>query len=453
MDKNFDLIIAGGGISGAIAGIAAARENIKTLIIEKNGFLGGMLTGSGVGPMMTFHAGSEQIIKGITGELVDRLVSKGLSPGHIFDTTGYTYSVTPFDLEGMKVELESMYMEAGGVLLYHSMLAGVRTGSGVIEDLQICNKNGLYTLASPYFMDATGDADLAAWAGVEFTKGRGVDGQNQPMTMKMRMYGVDMAEVRKYIHSHPEEFPRLKGNTEIIDRAGRLSIGGFVKTLQKAREAGEFSFLREDVLFFETNNPGEVIINTSRITGLDPTDPFDLTKAEVEGRKQAAELAVFFRKRVPGFGNAVLSFTGPSIGIRSSRQIKGLYTITKDDILNGRKFGDAVVCNGYPVDIHSPGGEDTYSSHLKWGEFYTIPYRSLVNGKIGNLITVGRCISGEFEAQAAFRTTPGAGAIGHAGGAASVIAVKSGKPYAELDVRDIQNLLRAQKAFLPEQDD
>lgn len=450
MNTKYDLIIVGGGISGAIAGISAARENIKTLIVEQNGFLGGMLTGSGVGPMMTFHAGKKQVIQGITGELIDRLHQKGLSTGHLFDTTGYTYSVTPFDIEGMKIELESMYLEAGGTLLYHTMLAEVQTGNDTITSLVLCNKSGLNSVQGRYYIDATGDADLSAWAGVEFLKGRESDGVSQPMTMKLRMYGVNMAKVRNYIHNNPDEFPRLKGDTSIIDKAERLSIGGFVKTLKKARDAGEITFSREDILFFETNNPGEVIVNTSRITGLDSTDPYDLTKAEVEGRKQAAELANFFRKRVTGFENAVLSFTGPSIGIRSSRQISGLYTITKDDILNGWKFYDAVVCDGYPVDIHSPSGESTISTHLKWGEYYTIPYRSLVNHQIGNLITVGRCISGDFEAQAAFRTTPGAGAIGHAGGAASVLAVNSGKLFKELDPKDIQALLRKQNAFLPD---
>ncbi len=450
MTKTYELIISGGGISGAIAGISAARENVKTLIIEKNGYLGGMLTGAGVGPMMTFHAGDNQVIRGITGELIERMAAKGLSPGHIFDTTGYTYSVTPFDLEGMKSELESMYLEAGGTLLYHTMLAGVSKEEDRITGLSLCNKAGLSDVKGDHYIDATGDADLAAWSGVEFTKGRNNDGVSQPMTMKLRMYGVDMAEVRRYILENPDEFPRLKGDTSLINNAGRLSIGGFVKTLQKAREAGEFSFQREDILFFETNNPGEVIINTSRITGLDPTDPYDLTLAEVEGRKQAAELAAFFRKRIPGFQNAVLSFTGPSIGIRSSRQIKGVYTVTKDDILKGRKFPDAVVCNGYPVDIHSPSGEDTYSSHLAWGEYYTLPYRSLVNSQVPNLLTVGRCISGEFEAQAAFRTTPGAGAIGHAGGAAAVIAVRTGLAFPDLDPVKIQTLLKKQKAFLPD---
>lgn len=448
MKKKYELIIVGGGISGVIAGISAAREKIDTLIIEQNGFFGGMLTSAGVGPMMTFHAGKTQVIQGITGELIDRLKQKGLSTGHIPDTTGYTYSVTPFDIEGMKSELECMYLEAGGQILFHSMLANVVTENRKIKEITICNKAGLSILEADYYIDASGDGDLAAWAGVEFIKGRESDGISQPMTMKLRMYGVDIPLIRKFIHANPDEFPRLKGDTSIIDKSERLSIGGFTKTLKRAKDAGDFTFSREDVLFFETNNLGEVIINSSRIPNLDSTNPADLTKGEIEGRKQAKELLHFFIKYIPGFKNATLSFTGPSIGIRSSRQIKGKYTITKEDILTGRKFKDAVVCNGYPVDIHSPTGEDTYSEHLKWGEYYTIPYRSMINNQIDNLITVGRCISGDFEAQAAFRTTPGAGAIGHAGGAASVIAIQQSKDYKDLHINEIQELLLKQNAFL-----
>ena len=110
--KNYDVIIAGGGISGAAAAISAAREGVRVLLVEQYGFLGGMLTAGGVGPMMTFHAGKEQVVRGITDEVIQRLVKKGKSPGHIFDTTGYTYTVTPFDNEGMKQELEEMLLEA-----------------------------------------------------------------------------------------------------------------------------------------------------------------------------------------------------------------------------------------------------------------------------------------------------------------------------------------------------
>jgi len=444
----YDVIIVGGGISGSVAGIASSRCGAKTLVIEKQGFLGGMLTAAGVGPMMTFHAGNKQVIRGITDELIQRLVSKGKSPGHIFDTTGYTYSVTPFDTEAMKLELETMLLDAGGEILYHTMLAGVRTENGNITGITVCNKAGLTDLTARVFIDATGDADLSVWAGVDHTKGRESDGLCQPMTMKVRMVNVDIGAIKAYIKENPDEFPRLEGDTSIIDKAERLSIGGFVKTLKEAQKTGEITFKREDVLFFETNNRGEVIVNTSRVIGFDGTDPWSLSKAETEGRRQAHEIAAFLKKRITGFENAHMVYTGPVIGVRSSRQIKGIFTLTKNDILNCTRFRDVIAHSGYPIDIHNPAGEGTSDKGLKWGDMYSIPYRCLINDKINNLVTVGRCISATFEAQAAIRTTPTAGAIGHAGGVAASIAAKRDISLRAVDISELQHALTDQDAYI-----
>ena len=447
---DYEVVVVGGGISGSVAAIASSRAGVKTLVVERYGFLGGMLTSAGVGPMMTFHAGDTQVINGITGELIERLKRKGLSPGHIPDAIGYTYTVTPFDPEGMKRELEAMLIEAGGEVLFHSMLADVVTNRHQLLEITICTKSGLEKLTGHVYVDATGDADLAAHSGVAFTKGSPTDGLPQPQTMKLRLYGVDIDEVRRYVKSHPEEFPILKGRVDLVDTSPRLSVAGFVSSLKAARQKGEISFEREHVLFFETNNPGEVIVNTSRISGLDPTVPKQLSRAEIEGRRQADEIYRFLKKYIPGFQTSVVHSTGPQVGVRSSRQIVGLYTVTKEDILSGRRFSDAVVCNGYPIDIHG-SGDDTHHEFLPWGGWYTIPYRALVNSEIVNLITVGRCISGEFEAQAAFRTTPGAGAIGHAGGCAAAIAARSYGDCTAINATEVQRLLISQGAFLPDE--
>lgn len=184
--RSYDIIIVGGGISGSIAAIAASRNGSKVLIIEQYGFLGGMLTAAGVGPMMTFHVEDKQVIQGITGELIDRMVKKGKSPGHIVDAIGYTYTVTPFDAEWMKHELELMLLENHCDILYHSMLAEVEVKEGNIKSITVCNKEGLTKLYSKVFIDATGDGDLSVWSGVDFIKGREKDGALQPMTAKSR---------------------------------------------------------------------------------------------------------------------------------------------------------------------------------------------------------------------------------------------------------------------------
>ena len=446
--ETFDVVILGGGISGAMAAVGAARSGAKTLVVEQYGFLGGMLTAAGVGPMMTFHAGNEQVIQGTTGELIDRLVAKGKSPGHLFDTTGFTYTVTPFDVEGMKRELELMVAEAGGEILYHAMLASVTVVQGEIQSITVCTKGGMCTLNAKVFVDATGDADLAARAGVECTKGRASDGACQPMTMKMRMVNVDIKRIRTFIKDHPEEFPLLKGEVSLIDQAPRLSIAGFIKIWAEAQAEGEISIPREDILFFEGNTPGEVIINTTRIIGYDVNDPWSFSLAEMEGRRQALELEQFLTKRVPGFEDAMLVSTGPQIGVRSSRQIKGLYTLTEEDLLECRTFPDTIAHSGYPIDIHNPTGAGTGHRKLDWGLFYHIPYRCLVNDQIKNLIAVGRCISVSFEAQAGIRTTPTVGAIGHAGGVAAALVAEQGCAADKLEYSELQSMLKEQGAFL-----
>ncbi|NWL88658.1 FAD-dependent oxidoreductase [Paenibacillus sp. 79R4] len=446
--KQYDVVVMGGGISGAMAAIAASRTGAKTLIVESHGFLGGTLTANGVGPMMTFHAGDKQVIQGFTGELIERLKQLGKSPGHIFDTVGFTYSVTPFDAEAMKHELELMVTEAGGEILYHTMLAGVYTEAGRITGIQVCNKSGLSDIHASVFIDATGDGDLSALAGVEYTKGRKSDGATQPMTLKMKMYNVDIPRVKEYIHAHPEDFPLYNGDTSIIEKAPRLSVGGFDSLFRKAKELGEISIPRENILFFETNNPGEVILNTTRIIGYDATDAHSLSQAEMEGRKQCRELELFVRKYIPGFENAVVESTGPSIGVRGSRQIKGIYTLTAEDILKQRLFEDTIAHSGYPIDIHSPDGEGTKHEKLEWGGVYSIPYSCMITASIPNLIVIGRCISASFEAQAAMRTTPTTGAIGHGGGVAAALAALEHKNVQDIDIKHVQSLLKEQGAYL-----
>lgn len=447
LKDKFDVIVAGGGISGAIAGIAASRRGAKTLVVEQYGFLGGMLTAAGVGPMMTFHSRDGQVIKGITGELIDRLVAKGKSPGHIPDSSSFTYTVTPFDAEAMKHELEIMLLEAGGNVLYHTMLAGAQVLEDRIARIQVCNKAGLSYLRSKVYIDATGDADLSVMAGVEYSLGRERDRQCQPMTMKLKMRNVDIEAIKEHIKENPGEAPRIKDLT-LLDRAPRLSMAGFAETLKKAREDGMISFEREYLLFFETNTPGEVIINTSRVLNHVSTDPWSFSEAEVEGRKQVRELEVFLRERVPGFKNAQTVYSGPAIGVRSSRQIKGLYNLTAEDLIEQRKFEDVIAHSAYPIDIHSPDGAGTEHADMRIREMYSIPYRCLVNGKVENLITVGRSISATFEAQSAIRLSPSCGAIGHAGGVAAYLAARDGIKASEVDMKELQSILREQGAYL-----
>ncbi len=449
----YDVAVVGGGISGCMAALSAARYGARVLLIERYGFLGGTLTACGTGPMMTFHAGETQVIQGVTGELIDRLKKKGLSPGHIFDTTGYTYTVTPFSAEGMKCELEEMLLEAGVKLLYHSIVCDVKYDGEKINEIEIYTKDGKKIIKAHTFVDASGDGDLYFLAGLKHDKGREKDGKCQPMSMNFKLTGIDTEAVKEYIMKSEDEFPRLKGDLKKVTRAPRLSIGGYVKTFEKAKAEGKISFEREDILFFETDKVGEFIVNTTRITDKDPTKAPDLTDAEILGRRQAREVHKLLLESVPGFENSKLEFTGPFIGIRSSRQLSGCYTITAEDIVSCRKFDDTIACGGYPIDIHSPDGSDSEMYEetklsLKYGDIYNIPYRALITNEAKNLVVVGRCIAASFEAQAAIRVSPNAGAIGQAGGTAAAICAKQNKNTADIDIRELQSALINAGAYL-----
>ncbi len=443
---NYDVVIIGGGVSGAIAGIASARLGVRTLIVEKMGFLGGMLTAGGVGPMMTFHAGKVQVVRGIAEEVIENMKKLGGSPGHIVDTTGYTYTVTPFDAELLKHVFEDMYLSAGGHVLYHGILEKVITQNNLIKKITVLTKTSELYFMSKIFIDATGDADLAAKSGIKYQLGRVKDNLCQPVTMNFKLAGVDIKQIKEYIKRNPEDCSET--SIDLLDKAPRLSMGGFEKILSQGRENGEITFSRECILLFETNNLGEVIVNTTRIQKVNPINPWEISKAETEGRRQVLELFNFMKNRVPGFSHAVMLYSGPNIGVRESRKIIGNYVLTVNDLLAGKHFTDEIACGGYPIDVHSPDSEGTKSMHLAYGAIYGIPYRCLINDKIHNLINVGRCISVTHEACAAIRVSPIAMAIGQAGGTAAALAVNNDCTVDRVKYAELKYQLLKDKAFI-----
>ena len=446
---HWDIVVGGGGVSGCAAALAAARKGAEVLVLEQNGFLGGSLTACGVGPMMTFHARDKQVIKGIMQELVEDMVVRGYSVGHIPDTKQYTSTITPFQSEGLKLILDEKLAEAGCQILFHTFVGGVERKESRIAALTVCNKDGIHRISAEIYVDATGDGDIAFWAGAPMTKGRPEDGAAQPMTMKMKYCGVDTEKLRSHVLLNPGRFPVSAAHPDLVAESRAMDLEGFEEEFRRAKEMGELSIRRENVLMFGTGRPGEYIINTTRIVDHDGCDAVSLSEAERIGRRQCMELDGFLRKYVPGFEAAMLEYTGPSIGVRGSRQLKGCTVLTAEDILSGHIFPDRIAHTAYPIDIHNPKGEGTKSTFMrKAGNYYSIPYSVMVCKEIDNLVLTGRCVSATFEAQAAIRTTPTAGAMGQAAGIGAAMAAEKGCAARDIDIAGLQRFLAEQGAYL-----
>lgn len=433
----YDVIVAGGGPSGAIAAIASARSGANTLLIERYGFLGGMITNALVGPMQSFHSRKEQLVTGIAQEVIDRLVAIGGSPGHVRDMIGFAPSVTPVDAEMLKVVLQEMCLESGVHVQLHTIVTGVRMTDDRIRALELFNKSGPSEAEASVFIDCTGDGDVMWMAGVPYDKGRKKDGLAQPMTMMFRMGGVDLERVRTYIRSHPHEFVLA----DDWESCSHVAVSGYFSLVREARSSGELCVERDRVLFFELPVRGEVSVNMTRVIRYDATDGAALSAAEIVGRRQVMEVVRFLNRRIPGFESAFLISCGTQIGVRESRRIRGKYTLTGDDVLSGRTFDDAIARGSYPIDIHAPDGAELDAAEMKRADAYDVPYRCLLNDHARNLLVAGRCISATHEAIASARVSPTAMAIGHAAGAAAALAALSGIDPADVDIRRIQQLI------------
>jgi hypothetical protein len=448
----YDVIVVGGGPSGSMAAIAAGRKGARVLLIEQYGFLGGSLTAMGVSPMMSFHnRGGKQLVRGQPQELIERLIRQGGSPGHIPDSTGYCSTVTPFDSEALKVELETMAVEAGVTLLFHTILVDVVRQEDRLLSVIVANKGGLSQHSAQIFVDGTGDGDLAARAGVPFTFGRESDGAAQPMTMNFKVGRVDTDRLRVFIAEHPETFPHVRA--EILRNTPRISLGGFLIEWEEAVESGEITVSREYALLFETATPGVIVVNTSRIGYLDATDPFQLSQAELVGRQQVKEIFRFLRNHCQGFEDSILLATPAQVGVRESRHIHGLYTITQEDIVEATRFPDPIAVAGYPIDIHNPtpGGEGaSHTTHLDPNIEYEIPMRALLVRGVKNLIVACRALSATHEAAAAIRVTPIMMAVGQAAGLMGAVAVEFSASPQDLPYPVVREILSQRGVYLGE---
>jgi hypothetical protein len=450
--RDYDVLVVGGGNAGCAAALAAARNGARVLLGERYGFLGGTATASMVGPWMTFHSGEDRIVGGIAQEIVERLVARGGSPGHIHDASDYVPTITPFDPEIHKALLFEMMRESGVSLLLHAWFLDALLEPGRVAGARFATVGGIVEVTARRTIDATADAYVAASAGVPTQQGD-ARGRVQPASLMFRLSHVDLALLSSYVRQRPEQMrSSLKAHERTPDALS--AVAGLYELWDAARERSAVTVPRELVSFFATPYADEVTVNMTRVVDVDPLDPDDLTRAEVEARAQVMQLLDFFRRDVPGFAHARIAATATQIGVRESRRIEGEYTLTADDVLRARTFDDAVARSAYPIDIHNPTGSGTTTHRLAPGASYEIPYRCLVPKTVDDLLVAGRCISTTHEALASTRLTPTVMTLGQAAGTAAALSLQRGVAPRALDpallrerlVRDGVDLRRAEPA-------
>jgi len=442
-----DVVVVGGGPAGLVAALAAKRAGADVLLVERHGYLGGLLTGGFVTKPQA------PVVGGIPEELFARARQLGGARGNIRyrlrDGT-YTYFMSPIDPETMKrVAFESVD-EAGVQLLLHSLVVDAVTERGAVKGVLVENKSGRQAILADVIIDASGDADVAARAGAPYVVGRRSDGVAQPMTMMFRMGRVDVDQLVQYAKTHVDDFtftyyPNVAEGIPDASQCLNIVLEGFIRLQEQAAAKGGYEPPRIGFNVKTGVGPGDVFVNATRITEGTGTNVQDLTDAEVRVRAQVHACVAFLKTYVPGFADAYLLDTPPEIGVRESRRILGEYTLTLDDIVQRRSFDD-VVAKGYGViDIHEPGGKNLRFDAV---EEYQIPYRCLLPQRIDNLIVAGRCVSCDHDVLGTLRTIPACMYTGQAAGVAAALAAQAHTSPRDLNVNSLQQALLHQKVVL-----
>ena len=444
-----DVVVVGGGPSGVCAAIAAARCGVKTLLVEQAGFCGGMATQGMVGPFMTCYdrKGENMIIRGLFSEIVDRMVERGFAihPSQVRAGTAFTSwitlghdHVTPFEPEGLKLILDEMLTEAGVEILYHTVFLEPVVENGAVTGILVNSKKGTEMIRGSVFIDCSGDGDLAARSGVPFEMGNEELHQTQPATMFFHICNVDSQAVEADIQANIHNFYRKDG----------VNYRSFHWRVSQARENGDWDLKRVSIGLYRMPKPDEWYVNTSRLMDVDSTDNESLTKAEIEGRRQADQIIRFLRKYVPGCENSRIKATASHVGIRESRHIRGEYRLTADDLIHGKVPEDSILLAANSVDVHGRFGPTSNEYMPIEGDFYGVPFRSLVPVGVEQLLVAGRCVSADSTAAGAIRVMPPCMAIGQAAGTAAALAVRNACPVRKVDTDMLRGVLKENGAFL-----
>lgn len=431
-----DVVVTGGGPAGTAAAIQAGRRGAKVALLEQSGMLGGVATAG----LMSHWTGETR--GGIYEEILDKCeILERRWNGRIFESDDSAAVPASMGIHGerrqlinhkvLRTVLLDLCAEAKvEVRLYHFAAEPVLEGGTKprVRGVFTQSKSGREVFLGKVTVDASGDGDIAAAAGVPYVKGREYDGKMQPMTDMLKVGGVDTTRVR-YVPGFEESYPITAGDLQTVART-------------------RIPYPAGHVLIYPTNLPGTVVLNMTNCTKVDGTVAADLTRAETTCRSQLAAIIDFLRAEVPGFERAYLIQSSAMVGVRETRHFRGEATLTEGDILEGKVFDDWVVTRAhFNFDVHNleGAGLDSTGVQKKFGQKrgYTIPYGCFVPVGVDGLLIAGRCISGTHMAHSSYRVMPICANMGQAVGVAAALAAASGTEPRKLAVTDIQMILKS----------
>jgi hypothetical protein len=426
----YEVVILGGGPAGIAAAVAAARAGRRTLLIERYGFLGGMGTAAGVTNFCGLHANvhgeMHRVVQGIASDLLDRIDRLGgLNAPHLI--LGKIFAQA-YDTAAYKIAADDLLAAHKVDILFHALGAGVvMHDEKRINALMVETKAGRQAIAADIFIDCSGDGDLAAWAGAPFEVGDN-EGHMLYPSMMFRLNGIDPEKAGEAWRTIPA-------------------------LMEQAEAAGTHHFPRKAAIVRPQRHDIEWRVNFTQVARSDGTaisglDPDDMTRGEIDGRRQAVQAFEFLRT-VPGFENSYIVDLPPQLGIRETRRIVGGYMLSGEDVLGCASFEDSIGVNGWPMEQHVAGNVIFKFPPIPESRgFNELPYRMLVPEGVDNLLIAGRCASMTHDGQSAARVSGACFAMGEAVGSAAALALSGNTIPRVIAVEKLQQALQAQGAFI-----